>query len=371
MSWHIQLSSNTGSRSFDYDINLPSNKIIGLVGPSGSGKTTLLRSIAGLNPVKPGNVSLGNCTFQSSNTFVPVRERNLGFVFQGNNLFPHKSVKHNLAFALEHSAGRPIILTPEEILESLGINEWLDRKPGQLSGGQQQLVALARSLISQPSALLLDEAFNGMDVTKKACAIQLIKNYHRANNNSVIFVTHHLNELMQLADEVLAVDGGKKVFAGSIQEFPEHFAQTSIFANAQVALLNANFVKQEEKYGLWQLAVDEQPLWIPADNHSTASQAQQDQHRVLIDAHSVSISKEAITDFSILNNLAVTITNIEPLGANQQLLHLQLKKQTIKAIITNKSCEHLALEKHMPVYAHIKSVALASDYQWQTDHYDD
>lgn len=377
MTWKIKLSSHSDTQAkkgslsrrprFNYELELPSDKIIGIVGPSGSGKTSLLRRIAGLEKTPNGHVQLGNQVFQQPGQTLPVHKRELGFVFQGNNLFPHKSVRKNLTFALKHANHRSQVLEPEEIISTLGMEPWMDRKPDQLSGGQKQLVTIARSLMSQPQALILDEAFNGLDSGKKSAAIELIRKYHRASNNSVFFVTHHLNELMQLADEVIQIENGELLNHCCVAEFPNQINQGGLFSNAHVALLSAEFEDHEKDYGLWRLSVDGQSLWLPAQ---TRKPEQRELLRVMIDAHSVSVSKSLAEDSSILNHLTATVVDIASLSSNQKLLTLKLQKQSIKAIITRKSFDKLAITQNMQLIAHIKSVALASDYLWQTDHYD-
>lgn len=375
MTWTIKLSSSAkadaakarafaGKPHSNYELELPSDKIIGIVGPSGSGKTSFLRRIAGLEKTPNSHVQLGKQVFQQPGRSIPVYQRGLGFVFQGNNLFPHKSVRKNLTFALKHAQQRTTILEPEEIISTLGIEQWIDRKPHQLSGGQQQLVTIARSLMSQPQALLLDEAFNGLDSSKKSSAIELIRKYHRISNNSVFFVTHHLNELMQLADEVMQIDNGQVINQCLVADFPNQINQKELFSNAQVALLSAQFETHESNYGLWKLDVDGQSVWVPAEEEKPQTHGAL---RVVIDAHSVSVSKTLTEDSSILNHLTTTVTDISSLGSNQKLLTLKLQDQSLKAIITSKSFDKLAITKQMPLIAHIKSVALASDYLWQTD----
>jgi len=145
----------------DLHLTLRDDEILTLIGPSGCGKTTAMRIIAGLETTDEGTVELNGETVTGNDVFVPPEQRNVGFVFQDLALFPHMTVRENVAFGLDDADD------PDErvndILELVGLSSYRDRYPNDLSGGQQQRVALARSLVVRPSVLLMDEPFNNLD----------------------------------------------------------------------------------------------------------------------------------------------------------------------------------------------------------------
>lgn len=197
------------------DLDVAAGSVVALLGPSGCGKTTLLRSIAGLEDPAAGEVCIGERTVSGPATQVPPEKRRIGMVFQDWALFPHLSVRGNVAFGLprgERKGGRV-----EAALEMVGLSGFGDRSPGTLSGGQQQRVALARALAPEPSALLLDEPFSNLDTTLRAkVRTEVHELLHRVGITTV-FVTHDQDEAFVLGDEVAVMSEGVIV-----QQAPPH-----------------------------------------------------------------------------------------------------------------------------------------------------
>jgi ABC-type sugar transport system ATPase subunit len=175
-----------------------------VTGPSGIGKTTLLRTIAGLLPIEAGTVQiLGRTTDRPGFTVHPA-DRQLGFVFQSPALWPHLTVRQNIlygvprrlpAFDAEKRLGR--------LCEALGIRSLLRQHPGELSGGQARRVSLARTLITEPAILLLDEPFNHLDRSLKADVLALLAEFRQTPGRTVLLVSHEPEDLQPLADQTL------------------------------------------------------------------------------------------------------------------------------------------------------------------------
>jgi len=188
-------------------------EFVALVGPSGCGKTTLLKQIAGFENVDSGQIAIDGQEMAG----VPPAERPTSMVFQKLALFPHMSVAQNIGFPLKlrkRSAGE-IAAKVREMADLMHLKpEYLDRFPRQLSGGEQQRVALARSMISAPKLLLLDEPLSALDVKLKKILQAELKRLHRSLGVTFVHVTHDLEEAMMLADRICVMCAGQALQVG-------------------------------------------------------------------------------------------------------------------------------------------------------------
>jgi multiple sugar transport system ATP-binding protein len=178
-----------------------------LVGPSGSGKSTLLRIIAGLEQPTAGSVSIGGRDVTS----VPPERRDLAMVFQSYALYPHKSVRENLAFGLRvrRVGGAEISRRVDAVARSLGLEPLLDRRPAQLSGGQRQRVALGRAIVREPCAFLFDEPLSNLDPQLRGTARAELVELHRRLGATMVYVTHDQEEAMTLGQRIAVLNGGR------------------------------------------------------------------------------------------------------------------------------------------------------------------
>ncbi len=207
----------------DLILGFQANQISCLLGDSGCGKTTLLRLIAGLEIPQAGEIIIGNKTVtQNHSILVPPHRRNTGFIFQDLALWPHFTVYKNIAFGLEARKEKHIKDTVFEALHTFGLQEFAEKYPHQLSGGQKQLVALARSMVLKPEILLMDEPLSGLDVKRKRKIIDLIKNLKQSrfsgNDLTIIYVTHDHREAFAIADNIVVLADGKVQEAGSVEQ---------------------------------------------------------------------------------------------------------------------------------------------------------
>jgi ABC-type Fe3+/spermidine/putrescine transport system ATPase subunit len=202
-----------------FDLELQANKLICLLGSSGCGKTTILRLIAGLETPQKGEVSIGNkCLSLNGKLLVEAHHRNIGFIFQDLALWPHFSVYKNIAFGLGERKAKNIKKTVFEMLEFFGLQEYANKFPHQLSGGQKQLVAISRSLVLKPEILLMDEPLANIDVKLKRRILEHIKSLRNEFNLSIIYVTHDHREAFAVADEVLVLNEGQIEDRGTIEQ---------------------------------------------------------------------------------------------------------------------------------------------------------
>ena len=176
-------------------------EIISLLGPSGIGKTTILRTIAGLQKLSKGKIKLDNKTLAAEDVHVEPEERNIALSFQDNSLFPNYKVIDNINFGKKRSNGRGLALDVKEIINLLRIEPILEKFPHQISAGEAQRVSLARSLMSKPDLLLLDEPFSSIDQSLKEEIQVSVRKLLKRINLTTIIVTHDSYEAFSMADK--------------------------------------------------------------------------------------------------------------------------------------------------------------------------
>ena len=211
------------------DLEISPGELFSLVGPSGSGKTTLLRIIAGLEVQDSGHVFIGT---RPVDALGPAK-RNIGMVFQDYALYPNKTVMENITSPLTVRGMKKedALKDAREIAGRLGIEETLERRPGQISGGQQQRVALARALIKHPDVFLLDEPFSNLDAQLRFSARKFLKDVQREFGMTTIYVTHDQSEALSISDRVAIIGNGrirqvgtpKEIYASPADEFTATF----------------------------------------------------------------------------------------------------------------------------------------------------
>jgi len=208
-----KLSQELSGKTIFKNISLKAKKgdFIAIIGPSGSGKTSLLRTIVGLDRQKSGIISLDDNVLSNNSIHVPVEKRSIGLVIQEKVLFPHLNVLENIKFGLPRNKESEIIAI--EMLKTFKIEHLLKKFPHEISGGEAQRAALARSLVMKPKLLLLDEPLNGLDEKLKEKLYPSLQDYLKKNTITTIMVSHNLIEIKKLASEVYSLEseGLKKI----------------------------------------------------------------------------------------------------------------------------------------------------------------
>jgi multiple sugar transport system ATP-binding protein len=221
------------------DLEIADREFVVLVGPSGCGKSTTLRMLAGLEAISDGEIRIGDTVV---NDKAP-RERDIAMVFQDYALYPHKSVRDNMAFSLR-VRGTAVAEIDRRIAEAarmLGIEHLLDRRPGQLSGGQRQRVAMGRAIVRRPKVFLFDEPLSNLDAKLRGQVRAEINKLHRAIGTTIIYVTHDQVEAMTLADRIVIMRGGEIEQVGTPDEV--YNSPASVFVGGFIGAPAMNFVK--------------------------------------------------------------------------------------------------------------------------------
>jgi multiple sugar transport system ATP-binding protein len=189
------------------DLSIPDGEFCVLVGPSGCGKSTLLRMIAGLEEITGGQIDIGG---RVVNAIAP-KERDIAMVFQNYALYPHMTVRDNMAFSLK-LANVPKAQMDQRVAEAagiLGLHAYLDRYPRQLSGGQRQRVAMGRAIVRKPQVFLFDEPLSNLDAKLRVQMRTEIKELHQRLKTTSIYVTHDQIEAMTMADKIVVMNAGR------------------------------------------------------------------------------------------------------------------------------------------------------------------
>ena len=188
------------------NLDIKPGELFTFLGPSGSGKSTLLRAIAGFGPEPEGRILVG----EGDVVALPPWQRNVGMVFQSYALWPHMTVRRNVAFGLEEQklSASDISRRVDEALQLVGLLELAERRPSQLSGGQQQRVALARTIVVEPRVLLLDEPLSNLDANLRVQMRREILELQRKLELTTIFVTHDQEEANTMSDRIAVLDDG-------------------------------------------------------------------------------------------------------------------------------------------------------------------
>jgi iron(III) transport system ATP-binding protein len=233
---HIEkkgLSSNF--KLNDISFSVEKGNILALVGESGSGKTTLLRIISGLDTPDSGFITLEEQPIFDNENFVPAEKRNISYVFQDYALFPHLTVAENIRFGIDKLPAAAQKERLAAMLELVNLTDFADRYPNELSGGEQQRVAVARALAIQPKVLLLDEPFSNLDFIRRETLKTELKSILKKADTTAVFVTHDTTEALYLADKIIVLKDGKILQQGTpekIYNFPVNQYVASFFGKA-------------------------------------------------------------------------------------------------------------------------------------------
>jgi len=314
----------------DVSLEVADGEFLVLVGPSGCGKSTTLRTIAGLEDATAGAITLGD----ESITDRKPQHRDIAMVFQSYALYPHMSVRENMAFGLEEStamADDDIATTVEDTAEMLDIEELLDRKPGDLSGGQQQRVALGRAIVREPSVFLMDEPLSNLDAKLRSQMRTELQQLQEQLGVSTVYVTHDQTEAMTMGDRIAILDDGRLQQVGTPLECYHEPANT--FVAGFIGEPSMNFLHRD---------VDGDAL-VEGDARYPLSPAIAE---AVADAGGVTLGvrpEDVVVgeDVDSTRSFAATVDVVEPRG-NENTVHLTLSATDESLVATVDGMRSLA-----------------------------
>jgi molybdate transport system ATP-binding protein len=285
-----------------------------LFGPSGAGKSTLLDCIAGL--LKPGSarIALNGEILQDSarRIFLSPQQRRLAYLFQSPALFPHLTVEQNVSFGLNNSNEGDRASRVQDLLAAFRVEHLARRKPGQISGGEAQRVALARSLVTSPRALLLDEPLKGLDSELKSAIFDDLRAWNRVRQLPILYVTHQRDEVDALSERVIAIDRGQIIAQGaphSVLDAPrkKRLAYAAGFENHLSAVVQD--VRESDGVMRVRLASSETELEVPLGYAAAGTRV-----HIAIRAGDILLAARKPEGLSARNILDGTIDSMEVMG---------------------------------------------------------
>jgi multiple sugar transport system ATP-binding protein len=241
----------------DVSLRIEDGEFIALVGPSGCGKSTLLRSIAGLEEITAGRISIGGRDV----TDLAPRHRDIAMVFQSYALYPHMSVRHNLGYGLKvrRTSKAEIERRVNEVANLLGLFELLERRPAQLSGGQRQRVAMGRAIVREPKAFLMDEPLSNLDAKLRVGMRASLAQLHQQLGVTTVYVTHDQVEAMTLGQRVAVMRDGRILQVDAPQHLyqePRDLFVAGFIGSPAMNLLEAEIIGDEVVFGELRVSLD-------------------------------------------------------------------------------------------------------------------
>lgn len=352
----VAVQRRLGAFRLDAAFTGPQAGITALFGPSGSGKSTIVNAIAGLLRPDAGHIRIGGETFFDAGRRIdqPQHRRRIGYVFQDARLFPHMRVRDNLLYGYRRApaAERRIELAP--VVELLGIAALLDRRPGALSGGEKQRVALGRALLAQPRLLLMDEPLAALDAARKAEILPYVERLRDEVSLPIVYVSHSMEEVTRLADVLVVLDHGRVVAMGDVASVTARldlFPADSPFEAG--AVVPARIAGHDEAFALTRLAFDGGELLVPRIDLPQGAAL-----RVRIRARDVMLALRRPEEVSALNVFPVRVEDVRRQDGCHADVGVRLGGTRLIARITRQSAERLALAPGTPAFAVVKSVAI-------------
>jgi molybdate transport system ATP-binding protein len=328
--------------------------MVGLFGPSGSGKSTLLGILAGYIKPDSGRIIVsGRCLLDSSRgVHIPIHQRRVGMVFQDSRLFPHLTVKNNLSYGfnlLDESEKR---FSLDQIIELLELKPLLQQRPHQLSGGEQQRVALGRALLASPNLLLLDEPLASLDERLKGQILPFLRRVKEQIQVPMIYVSHAINEILDLTQQLVVINDGKILAHG---DFHEVIMADKVLSLAHTLgldnAIHVTLVEKNHELGYCVGKSGENALLLPYTDIPAGTE-----FSVVIPASGIALSRTPIEGISIQNQLAGTVTAIR-IVQHRALVTVDTGTILI-AEITAKALHDLEIKINDPVYCLVKAQAI-------------
>lgn len=351
MRLSLELDATLGEFRLDARGDFAIEGVTALFGPSGAGKTTILQAIAGFRP-RLGRVEADGSIWQDGRSALPAHRRPVGVVFQDGRLFEHLDVRGNLVYAERRADPKGPAVQRDDVVAALGLMPLLSRSVQTLSGGEIQRVAIGRALLARPRLLLMDEPLVALDRERKASILTMIAGLPQRFAMPVLFVSHLVEEIAQIADRLIAVNAGRIVGEGPAvgmletldAELTGHFEAGS--------LLEGTVARHDERHGLTAVTVGESAVWTPGAMHTAPGE----RVRLRLRSRDVAVSLARLSGVSIRNQLPARIVEITEEAGPYAELRLDAGGQIIRARLTRLSVGELGLVPGSEVYALVKTV---------------
>ena len=351
----VSLTHKFKNFHIDVDFTAEPGSITSLYGRSGSGKTSIINMISGLQRPDVGFIKVGNDVLLDTNAgiYKPPENRGLGYIFQDSRLFPHLSIQQNLLYGIKNNLSSNSQVGFDSVVDILQIASLLERKPNTLSGGEKQRVAIGRALLTQPRLLLMDEPLASIDAQLRGEILTFIEKLRDALGLTIIYVSHSIEEVIRLADQMVLISNGGQKAAGNVEEIMSRLDLHTLTGKFDAgAVLSTKVESYDENYDLTGLSFNGGVLRVTGTNLPIGSSV-----RAHVRARDVSIMLDHPRDTSILNIFEGTIVAIGDNTGSQIDIKIDFGSPLI-ARVTKKSFDELKLQVGSNVITMLKAVAV-------------
>jgi len=347
---------NLGNFVVDVDFSAGTAGVTALFGSSGAGKTSVISMVAGLITPDEGRIAVkGRVLFDSSRSIkIPPENRRFGYIFQDGRLFPHLTVKANLVYGMKLVPRANRYVNYDQVVELLGIDHLLSRRPARLSGGEKQRVAIGRALLTSPDLLLMDEPLASLDVARKGEVMPFIARLPREFSIPILYVSHSLDEILNLADMVVLLESGNVVATGTVDVLMSRFDLQRLAGPFDAGVVLGTVVEKHEKIkGLTSLRFTGGVIKIPLFDAPVGESV-----RIRVRSRDVAISLNRPDKISVQNIFPATVEEI--VDDSESLVDVRLNIGCpLFSRITPAAKADLKLVPGQQVYALVKSVAIS------------
>ena len=343
---------------FALDIHFQAGRgLTALFGRSGAGKTSVVNAVAGLLRPRRGRIVMdGSVLLETERGIqIPTHLRRVGYVFQEGRLFPHLTVRQNLLFGRWFAPARERrAANLDVVVDLLGIAALLDRRPGRLSGGEKQRVAIGRALLASPRLLLMDEPLASLDARRKDEILPYLERLRDEATVPIVYVSHSIAEVTRLATRIVLISAGRVHAVGPVQEVMGRAELYPLAGRFEAgAVLGVRITAHDPRWNLTQLTGDFGNLTVPRLDAPVGAAL-----RVRIRARDVILAVTRPTGISALNVLAAEVERLVPIEEGALEVQLRLGGERLLARVTRRSGEALGLAAGREVFAVIKTVAI-------------
>ena len=295
--------------SFHLDVAFENDEgITALFGRSGAGKSTTINLIAGLVRPDRGRIALDETILVDTerDIFVPPYQRHLGLVFQDAQLFPHLTVRQNLLFGRWFASRNNESVSFGSVVETLGISHLLKRKPGGLSGGEKQRVALGRALLASPRLLLMDEPLASLDMERKLEILPLIEKLRDDFHIPIVYVSHFVDEVARLASRVVVMEQGRVVTIGAVEDVLGRGLRDAGISRFERSSVITGRLVGTDSYGLTEISHPAGTIWLTGRAGPVGREA-----RVIVKATDITLAETRGEGLSVQTTLSGNIADVE------------------------------------------------------------
>lgn len=355
----VHVTRQLGAFSLETRFESETAGITALFGRSGAGKTSIVNMLAGLLRPDRGHIDIDGTILFDSEKGIDLRpeKRRLGYVFQESRLFPHYSVRRNLEYGMRRIPAAERRIAVDDVVDVLGIEPLLERRPGALSGGERQRVALGRALLASPKLLLMDEPLASLDAARKQEILSFIERLRDHFAVPMVYVSHSMDEIIRLADTLVLVDGGQVAAVGPVEELTSRLDLRPLTGRYEAgSVIAATVAGHDHPFNLTELSFAGGTFRIPRIDNPIGATV-----RVRVRARDVSLSVVKPEGVSQLNIFKGQIMEVDRTAADSNSTQIDIRVDIgvpLWVRITRRALHDLGLQDGSEVYTLVKSTSI-------------